>query len=186
MTKTNSEVQPGKNRNTGPSNPPAEPEADYEETLRQRSNTRVSTSTKLPGTDRVTPSLVTPLVDSEASIEEALTNIVDSIGEQILQMSLLSIEEALTNIVDSIGEQTLQESFHIERGSQREEINCNRQEVSRSEKRLKERTDEHMAKILSQTTRKAKQRDTRLRDHMEKFRSLKNIRLGFLTQEQTR
>ena len=71
VTMTNSEVQPGKSRNTGPCNPPADREADYEETSRQRSKTRVSTSTKLPGTDRVTPSLVTPLVDYGASIEEA-------------------------------------------------------------------------------------------------------------------
>ena len=31
---TNLEVQPGKNKNTGPSNSPADPEADYEETSR--------------------------------------------------------------------------------------------------------------------------------------------------------
>ena len=57
---TNSEVQPGKNRSTGPCNPPADPEADYEEMSRQISKTQVSTSTKLPRTDRVTPPLVTP------------------------------------------------------------------------------------------------------------------------------
>ena len=68
MTMTNSEVRPGKNRNTGPYNPPADPEADYEETSRQRIKTRVSTSTKLPGTDRVTPPLVTPLMENGASI----------------------------------------------------------------------------------------------------------------------
>ena len=34
MTMTNSEVQPGKNRNTGSSITPAEPAADYEETSR--------------------------------------------------------------------------------------------------------------------------------------------------------
>ena len=45
---TNSEVQLGNNRNTGPSNPPMEPEADYEETLNHRGKTRVSTSTKMP------------------------------------------------------------------------------------------------------------------------------------------
>ena len=78
VTMTNSERQPGKNRNTGPSNPPAEPEADYEETSRPKGKTRVSTSTKLPGTDRVTPPLVTPLVDNRASIEEALNSIVEA------------------------------------------------------------------------------------------------------------
>ena len=36
----------------------------------------------------VTPPLVTPLVDNGSSIEEALTNIVDSIREQNEQMSL--------------------------------------------------------------------------------------------------
>ena len=44
VTVTNSEVQPGKNRSTGPSNPPANPEAHYEELSRKRSNTRVSVS----------------------------------------------------------------------------------------------------------------------------------------------
>ena len=89
VTVTNWEVQPGKNLNAGPSNPPVDPEVDYEEKLRQRSKTRVSTGIKLPGTDRVTPPLVTPLVDNYgASIEEALTKIVGSIGEQNEQMSL--------------------------------------------------------------------------------------------------
>ena len=45
VTMTNSEVLPGKNRNTGPSNPSAEPEADYEETSIPRGETRPSTST---------------------------------------------------------------------------------------------------------------------------------------------
>ena len=48
LTMLNSEVQPGKIRNTGPCNPPVDPEADYEETSRQRSKTPVSTSSKLP------------------------------------------------------------------------------------------------------------------------------------------
>ena len=59
-----------------------------EKTSRQRIKARISTSTKLPGIDRVTPPLVTPLVEKGASIEEALTNIVDSIGEQNEQMSI--------------------------------------------------------------------------------------------------
>ena len=66
VTMTNSEMRTGKNRNTGLSNPPADPEVDHEETSRQRTKTRVSTSTKLPGTDRVTPLLVTPLADNGA------------------------------------------------------------------------------------------------------------------------
>ena len=36
----------------------------------------------------VKPPLVTPSVDERASIEDALTSIVDSIGEQNEQMSL--------------------------------------------------------------------------------------------------
>ena len=106
VTLTNSEVQPGKNRNTGPCNPPADPVADYEETSRQRIKTRVSTSTKLPGTDRVTPPLVTPLVENAASFEEALTKIVDSIGEQNEQMSLRMSE--------------LEKAVYVERESLRE------------------------------------------------------------------
>ena len=116
---TNSEVQPGDSRNTGPSNPPMEPEADYEETSRQRGKTRVSTSTKLPGTKRVTPPLVTPLVDKRASMEEASTIIVDSIGEQNEQMSLRMTE--------------LERAVYVERESLREEINRNKQEVTRKE-----------------------------------------------------
>ena len=139
VTLTNSEVQPGKNRNTGPSKPPAESETDYEETSRQRFKTRVSTSTKLPGTKRVTPPLVTPLVDNGASIEEALTSIVDNIGEQNEQMSLRMSEQ--------------ERAVHVERESLREESNRNRQEVRGSEKRLEERKEEHLAKNLSRRTR---------------------------------
>ena len=40
-----------------------------EKTSRQRVNARISTSTKLPGTDRVTPPLVTPLVDNGAALD---------------------------------------------------------------------------------------------------------------------
>ena len=60
MTMTNSEVQPGKNTNTRSSITPAGPVADYEETSRQRGKTRVSTTTKLLETKRVTPPLRTP------------------------------------------------------------------------------------------------------------------------------
>ena len=116
-------MRTGKNRNTGLCNPPADPEVDHEATSRQRIRTRVSTSAKLSGTDRVTPPLVTPLVDNRASIEEALTNIVGSIGEQNEQMSLRMSE--------------LKRAVHVERESLREEINRNRQEVSGSENRLR-------------------------------------------------
>ena len=82
VTMTKSDMRTGKNRNTGLCNPPADPEVDHEKTSRQRIKSRVATSTKLPGTDRVTPPLMSPLLDNGPSIEEALTNIVGSIGEQ--------------------------------------------------------------------------------------------------------
>ena len=85
---TNSKMRTGKNRNTGLYNAPADPEVDHEKTSRQRISTRVSTSTKLLGTDRVTSPLITPLLKNGASIEEALTNTVGSIGEGNEQMSL--------------------------------------------------------------------------------------------------
>ena len=78
----NLEARAGEIRNIGVSNASANPEVDNEKTSRQRIKTRISTSTKLPGIDRVTPPLVTPLVDNGASIEEVLNNIVGSIGEQ--------------------------------------------------------------------------------------------------------
>ena len=64
----------------------------------------------------------------------------------------------------------LEKAVHVERESMREEINRNRQEASRSEKRLKERTDVHLGKNLSRLTREAEQRELRLRDDMEKVR----------------
>ena len=163
---TNSEPQTGESRNRGLGNALADPEIDKEKTSRQRVKARISTSTKLPGTDRVTPPLVTPLVDNGAALEEALNNIVDSLGEQNEQMSIRMSE--------------LERAVHIERESLREEINRNRQEVGRSEKRLKERTDEHMAKNLSRMTREAKQRELRLRDDMEKLRIQQQQSLGTL------
>ena len=163
---TNSELQTGESRNRGLGNALADPEVDNEKTSRQRVKARISTSTKLPGTDRVTPPLVTPLVDIGAALEEALNNIVDSLGEQNEQMSIRMSE--------------LERAVHIERESLREEINRNRQEVGRSEKRLKERTDEHMAKNLSRMTREAKQRELRLRADMEKLRIQQEQSLGTL------
>ena len=163
---TNSEMRTGESRNKGLGNASADPEVDKEKTSRQRVKARISTSTKLPGTDRVTPPLVTPLVDNGAAFEEALNNIVDSIGEQNEQMSLRMSE--------------LERTVHIERESIREEINRKRQEVGRSEKRLKERTDEHMARNLSRMTREAEQRELRLRDDMEKLRIQQEQSLGTL------
>ena len=163
---TNSETRTGDNRNIWLGNASAGPEVDNEKTSRQKIKARTSTSTKLPGIDRVTPPLVTPLVENGASLEEALNNIVGSIGEQKEQMSIRRSE--------------LERAVHIERESLREEINRKRQEVGRSEKRLKERTDEHIAKNFSRMTREAEQRELRLRDDMEKLRIQQEQSLGTL------
>ena len=93
---------------------------DDEKTSKQRIKARILTSNKLPGTDGVTPPLMTPLVDNGASIAEALNNIVGSIGEHNEQMSLRMSK--------------LERAVHVERESLREEINSSRKEVGRSEK----------------------------------------------------
>ena len=155
VTRAISEMRTEKNRNTGLCNAPADQEVDYEKTSRQRIRTQFSTSTKLPGT-----------VDNGASIEEALTNIVGSIGEQNEQKSLRMSE--------------LERAVYVERETLREEINRNRQEVSRSEKRMKERTDKHLATIFSGKTREAEQRELLLTKDMEKLRSQQEQTLGIL------
>ena len=106
VSMTNSEMRTGENRNTGLSNASADPEVDNEKTSRQRIKARISTSTKLPGIDRVTPPPVTPLVENGASIEEAMNNLVGSIGEQNEQMSIRMRE--------------LERTVHVERESLRE------------------------------------------------------------------
>ena len=78
---TNTEPRTGENRNKGLGEALTDPELDSEKTSRQRIRARISTSTKLRGTDRVTPPLVTPLVDNGAALEEALNSIVASIGD---------------------------------------------------------------------------------------------------------
>ena len=122
MTRTKSEEQSGKDRKTRSGTKPAEPEAEYEETSRHRGKTRISTSTKLPGTNRVTPPLVTPLVDNGATLEEALTRMVDRMGEQSEQTSTKMSE--------------LEKAVHVERESLWDEIKHNRQKISRNEKCL--------------------------------------------------
>ena len=101
VTMTNSEMRTEEIKNTGKGNAPTDREVNNEKTSRQRIKSRISTSTNLPGIDRVTQPLVTPLVDNGASIEEALTNIVGSIGEQNEQMS--------------IGKSELERAVHVER-----------------------------------------------------------------------
>ena len=157
VTMKNWEMRTGKNRSTGLCNPPADPEVDHDATSRQRIKTRVSKRTKLPGTDRVIPPLMTPLVDSGASINEALTNIVGSIGDQNEQMSFRVSE--------------LERAVHVEIENLREEINRNRQEVSRREKRLKERTDEYLVKNLSRLTREAEQMENAPKFSFSKLKS---------------
>ena len=134
MTMTNSDVQSGTTRTTGSETTPVELEADYQKTSRQRGLTQVSNSTKLPGTNKVTPPLVTPLVAKEALMEEVLTRIGDSMGERSEQMSIRMSE--------------LERAVHVEREKLRQEIICNRQEVSRSEKCLKT-TEKYLARNLS-------------------------------------
>ena len=86
------DVRSGTTRITGSETKPVEIEADYEETSRQRSKTRVSTSTKLPGTNRVTPPPVTPIIYNGASMEETMARIVEITDEQSEQMSLRKSE----------------------------------------------------------------------------------------------
>ena len=78
-------------------------------------------------------------------------------GEQLEQISNRRIE---------LGRElfTLSESL-------REEIHSNKQEVSQSEKSVKERTDEHLARSLSRMTRETFPREQRLREDMEQVRS---------------
>ena len=153
ITMTSSEEQSGKDRKVGSGITPAEPEADYEETSRQRGRTRISSSSKLRRTNRVTTSLGTPLVDNGTTMEEALICIVDSMFEQSEQMSKRM--------------SALERAVHVERGSLREEINRNRQKVDKSEKGLVEREGEYMAKNMSRMTRVTEERERRLRGDVE-------------------
>ena len=146
---TNSEPRTRENRNKGLGNALADPEVDNEKTSRQRVKARISTSTKLPGTDRVTLPLVTPLADNGAALEEALNNIVGSIGEQNEQMSLRMSE--------------LERAAHIERESLREEINRNRQEVGIKRKNGRALSEE----LVANDKRSGTERVTLKRRHGE-------------------
>ena len=81
MTTENSKMQSGATTATGSRTTLVELDAEYEGPSRQRGTSQVLTSTKLPGRNKVTPTLLTPLVESRASAEEALTRVVDSMGE---------------------------------------------------------------------------------------------------------
>ena len=60
----------------------------------------------------------------------------------------------------------------------REEIHRNKQEVN--EERLKKRTDESSARMLSRMTREAEQKERRLKNDMEQLRSQEELTLGTL------
>ena len=109
-----------------------------------RGITRVFSSTKLPGTNTVTPPLAQRGINGRGLDQD-----VDSMGEQSEHMSVKMSE--------------LERVFHVHREKLREENNRNRQEISRSEKRLKEWTDEYLAKNVSQMAREAEERERRLR-----------------------
>ena len=114
----------------------------------------------------MTPPLVTLLVNNGASREELLTSLVDRVGEQNEQISL--------------NMSGLKRADHVERESLRKEISRNRQEVSRSKKHLKERTDEHLARNLSRMTGQAEETEKRLRGDLEQLRSQQEQALGTL------
>ena len=161
----NLETRTGENRIIGLGNTSADPEVDNDKTSRQRVKARISTSTKLPGIDRVIPPLVTP-VENGASIEEALKNIVDSIGEQNEQMFIRMSE--------------LERAIHVERESLREEINRNRQEVGRSEKTLEGKNGRaHSEELVANDKRSGTERVT-LKEDMEKLRTQQEQTLGTL------
>ena len=91
MKMANLDMRSGATRVTGSGTTLGELDAEYERPSRQSGTTRVSTSTKLPATTKVTPPLVTPLVDIRASVEKALNMILDEQNEQVL--SRLSEQE---------------------------------------------------------------------------------------------
>ena len=99
-------------------------------------------------------------------MEEALTRIVDRMGEQKEHMSIRMSE--------------LERAVHLERESLRVEINRNRQEVSRSKNRLKGKTGEHLARNLSRITREAEKREKRLSGDLEQLRGQQKQTRGTL------
>ena len=109
---------------------------------------------------------MTALVDNGASMEEVLTRIVVSMGEQKVNISIKMSE--------------LERVVHVQRKSLWEEINRSRQEVNRSENRLKEKTDEYLARNLSRMTRDLGERDKKLRADLEQLRSQQEQTLGTL------
>ena len=101
-------------------------------------------------------------------------------GETIINDGI-SLEEDLNRIIEKMVEQAeqvsnrmseLERAVHIEQEGLREEILRNKQEASRSEKRIKEK----WMITLPEIWRKAEQREQRLRDDMQ-------LRWTFFLQE---
>ena len=88
MTIANLNMQSGTTRVTGSGTTLGELEVEFKGTSRHRRTARVWAITKLPGTNKVTPPLETPSMDNVASMEEALTRIVDNLREQNEQASI--------------------------------------------------------------------------------------------------
>ena len=88
-------------RATGSRTTLGELDAEYEGPPRQRGTRRVSTSSELPGTNKVTRTLLNPLVDNRSSVEEALTRVVEQNKQGPLRMS--EIERAVHAERDPVG-----------------------------------------------------------------------------------
>ena len=146
ITMANSEMRSGATSVTGSGSTLRELEAEYERPSRQRGTARASTSTKHAGTNKMAPPL-------GASMGEVLTRIVDIMGEK--------------NEKISIRMSKLERAVHDEREILREKINRNKLEASKSNKCLKERTDDYLARNLSRMTREAEEREKRLRGDLE-------------------
>ena len=86
MKTSKSDLQSEKTGVTKSGTASVEKQTVYEEKLNPRCRT-VSTSTTLPGTNKVKPPLVTSLVERGASIEKGLARIVHSMGEQSKRIS---------------------------------------------------------------------------------------------------
>ena len=61
-----------------------------------------------------------------------------------------------------------------------EEINRDRQEVGKNERRLQERTDDYLSRNLSQKTQEAEKKEKRLRGDLKQLRSQQEQTIGTL------
>ena len=74
----------------------------------------------------------------------------------------------------------IEKAVCVEEESLQEEINRNRQAVSKSLRRSKERIDEYLARFLSRMTREVEEREKLLRGDLDQFRSQQEQTLGTL------